>query len=177
MRFLSLQVAVMLAVTASSVDGYQIGPVGPPTSGRPTAGTPTTGGSGGGSSVPWRFTHPENGTESSGNVVFMGTGPALRSGGLSVYSYHNAGLGGVFPSEVQLQIAVVIQTTPGVDWVGPAYSQVGDGFATIGSAIGTPNIGFLSFVQGGGYAGSGNDLNTLIMLNGGQGALFRILEP
>ena len=35
----------------------------------------------------WKFTSPDDGMESYGEVVFIGTGPANRIGGLSIYSY------------------------------------------------------------------------------------------
>jgi hypothetical protein len=108
-----------------------------------------------------------------GDVLFIGTGPADNSGALSVYSY----TGGVYPNELQMQISVLVDTAPGTDWVGPIYDSVGDGYATIMPAIGTPNTGLLSLVNGQGAIGSSVDLGTLALLGGGEGVLFRILAP
>jgi len=82
----------------------------------------------------------------------------------------------VLASEVQLQMTVLVDTDPGIDWVGPVYGTPGESYATIMPAVGAPHVGLLSLVEGGGYAGTGVDLGTLSMLGGGDSVLFRIVE-
>ncbi len=168
MRYLFLTVAILFAVTTSSANGFQLPSLNP---------APNPGGGGGTPTVPWKFTQPVDGMQCYGNVLFAGTGPNSDSGGLSVYSYTNTIPGGVLASELQLQISVIVDTDPGIDWTGPIYEQVGESYATIMPALGTPNIGLLSLVGDGGFGGTGTDVGTLTSLNGGQGVLFRILEP
>lgn len=162
MRFLFPTVAIVFAITTSSANGFQPPPPDPDPDG---------------TAVPWRFSHPDDGMECFGNVLFAGTGPVSDWGGLSVYSYTNTIPGDIYASELQLQIAVIVDTDPGVDWVGPIYQQVGESYATIMPALGTPNITLLSLVGGGGYGGEETSVGTLTSLNGGQGVLFRILDP
>jgi len=166
MRVLVIKVVILFAVTTSAANGVQAAP--------PASDPGSTGGSGGGgTAVPWRFTHPDDGMECSGSVLFAGTGPDSDLGGLSVYSYTNTVPGQVVASELQLQITVIVETDPGVDWVGPIYKRVGESYATIMPALATPNITLLSL--GGG--GAQTDVGTVTSLNGGQGVLFRITAP
>ncbi|MBC7966867.1 MAG: hypothetical protein H7Z17_13195 [Fuerstia sp.] len=171
MRLLFLTSAILFAVTTSSLDAFQMAP--PP--------SPDLPGGGSGSDVPpvpWRFTEPEDGSESFGNVLFSGTGPESDLGGLSIYSYHNTYFGDVYASELQLQIGVIVDTDPGVEWMGPAYNQLGEGYATIMPALGTPNMTLLPLVEGGGTGGTGGiEINTLVLVSGGDGVLFRVLQP
>ena len=166
MRVLLLKVVILFAVTTSSANGVQAAPTAPDPG-------DSGGGGGGGASVPWRFTHPDDGMECFGSVLFAGTGPNSDLGGLSVYSYTNTVPGQVVASELQLQIAVIVDTDPGVDWVGPVYERVGESYATIMPALGIPNITLLSLVGG----GAQTDVGTVANLNGGQGVLFRITAP
>ncbi len=175
MRFLLLTSAILFAVTTSSANAFQLIP--PPSPGIPGGGG-GVGGGGGTPPVPWRFTSPEDGAESYGNVLFSGTGPDSDLGGLSVYSYNNTIFGDVYASELQLQIGVIVDTDPGVDWMGPTYDQIGEGYATIMPALGTPNMTLLPLVDGGGTGGTGGiDIDTLVTVSGGDGVLFRILQP
>lgn len=115
--------------------------------------------------------------ESFEGVIFAGTGPNDSIGALSVYSYSNSTLGNVYGSEVQLQLAVLVDTDPGIDWSGPAYSEPGEGYATIMPAVGSPNVGLLALIEGDGYGGAGVDLSTLALLGGGDSVLFKVIEP
>ena len=168
MRLLFLTVAILFAVTTSTANGFQLASLSP---------APNPGGGGGTPALTWKFTHPLDGMQCFGNVLFAGTGPNSDAGGLSVYSYTNTIPGGVLASELQLQISVIVDTDPGIDWTGPIYEQVGENYATIMPALGVPNIGLLSLVGGGGFGGTGTDVSTLTSLNGGQGVLFGIVEP
>lgn len=154
MRSLVLKVAILFAVTTTSAIGFQATP-----------------GEGGGPAVPWRFTDPVDGKECQGAVLFAGTGPNSQLGGLSVYSYTDTVPGEVVASELQLQMAVIVTTDPGVEWVGPIYEQVGENYATIMPALGTLNLMLLSL------DGDEIGISTLVSLSGGQGVLFRIVEP
>lgn len=161
MRFLLLKIVILLAVTTSAANGIHAAPQ-PPGDG---PGNP------GGGAVPWRFGSPEDGMEYFGSVLFAGTGPVSDFGGLSVYSYTNTIPGDVYPSELQLQMAAIVDTDPGIDWVGPIYEQVGDSYATIMPALGSLDITLLQL--------DGDEIgtSTLVSLSGGQAVLFRILEP
>jgi hypothetical protein len=162
---------------------------GDPGTGDPGTGDPGTGDPGTGDpwtgnppnsppQIPWEFTSPDDGMSSYGEVVFTGTGPNDSVGALSVYSYSNSTEGGVLGSEVQLQMTVLVDTDPGIDWVGPVYGTPGEGYATIMPAVGAPNVGLLTLIEGGGYSGTGVDLGTLALLGGGDSVLFNIImEP
>ena len=110
-------------------------------------------------------------------MVFAGTGPLNSIGALSVYSYSNSTEGNVYGSEVQLQVSILVDTDPGTDWSGPAYSEPGEGYATIMPAVGAPNAGLLALIEGDGYGGAGVDLSTLALLGGGDSVLFKVIAP
>lgn len=158
MRFLLLKVAILIAVTTTSANGLKAQP-------------PTPDGGGSGQAIPWEFGSPLDGMQAHGSVLFAGTGPVSDVGGLSIYSYSNTIPGDVYPSELQLQIGVIVSTDPGVDWVGPIYQQIGESYATIMPALGTINITLLAL------EGDEIGTSTLVSLGGGDSVLFRIIEP
>ena len=155
MRFLLLKVAILFAVTTASANVSQAQPPNP----------------GGGGAVPWTFSSPTDGMQCFGSVLFAGTGPVSDVGGLAIYSYTNTIPGDVYPSELQLQMSVIVSTDPGVDWVGPIYEQIGESYATIMPALGSINLTLLAL--------DGDEIgtSTLVSLGGGDAVLFRINEP
>jgi hypothetical protein len=191
MKYFTLTLAFMLVVATTPAFAYQSGMEDPGTSdpgtsdpGTSDPGTSDPGTSDPGTSDPpnsppptnWEFTSPDDGMESYGEVVFSGTGPADSIGGLSIYSYSNSTPGTVLGSEVQLQMAVLVDTDPGTDWVGPIYGTPGTSYATIMPAVGVPNVSLLTLIAGGGYAGISIDLGTLSLIGGGDSVLFNIVE-
>jgi len=179
MKYVTLALAVILVLYTSPAMAYQLGSGGLPGSTPPGSTPPgsTPPSSNNAAPVPWAFTSPEDGADGFGSIFFAGTGPVDSAGALSVYSYSNTTIGTVTASEVQLQFAVIVHTDPGIDWVGPTYGAAGEGYATIMPAVGAPNVGLLTLVQGGGYSGTGIDLGTLTMIGGGDSVLFRIVGP
>ena len=163
MRSLPLAIAFILAATATTVTGFQVGPGG--------GGSP---GGGGEPAVNWKFTHPEDGMECYSDVVCIGTGPVDSMGTNSVYSYDNQIAGGVYASELTLQVSVLVETDPGIDWVGTTWSQTGTYYATIMPALYSLNLGLLTLT---GSGATGGEVNTLAQVGGGQGVLFSIVEP
>ena len=173
MKILSHFLAALIVVTTSSANGFQTGPpTNPPTGGTPmgdppTGGTPTTGG---GTPMPWIFTHPDDGMEAIGDISFIGTGPEDSIGTLSIYSYTNVTSGGVYANELQLEVSVIVDTDPGIDWVGPVYTHEGDGCAIVLPVLGAINIGLITMT-----GGTGIDLASLALTYGGDAVLFHIL--
>ncbi len=169
MKYLTLTLAFMLVLYTSPAIAYQSGSEDPGSE-DPGTGDP-------GTSTTWTFTSPDDGSENYGEVLFAGTGPTDSLGALSVYSYSNSSAGTVLAFELQLQMSVIVDTDPGIDWVGPVFGTPGESYATIMPAVGAPNVGLLTMLGHGGVAGVGVDLVTLALLGGGDSVLFRIVEP
>lgn len=178
MKLLPLMMAIVLAVTSTAVTAFQPGPagIGPPRGGgggTPGGGGGTPGG-GGGESQPWKFSHPEDGMQCYSEVDFVGVGPQNSVGGLALYSYDNQTPNGVYASELTLQIAVLVDTDPGIDWVGPSWALEGSYYATIMPALSSLNMALLSLTNQGAVSG---DVYTLVQVNSGQGVQFSVVNP
>ena len=164
MRFLPVSIVLFLAITSTSVTGFQPFPPG----GGPPPPPPEE-------AVPyWAFTHPEDGMECYSDVVFIGTGPRDSLGLLSVYSYDNQFPQGVYPGELDLQVSAVVSTDPGVDWVGPTWTQQGTYCATVMPANESLNMATLSLDSPG---ATGADVYTLTQVGDGECVLFSIVNP
>lgn len=173
MRLLSLSMAVLLAATMTSASLYHMSYGSMSSSGmQPPPPTPPGGGTSG--PVDWKFSSPANGSECFGSVVFMGTGPQSSTGGLAVYSYDNQIPGTVQPSELTLQIAMLVDTDPGIDWIGSTWNLTGSYCATILPATGTINMALLGLL---GPTDPGNDVYTLTMVNSGDTVEFTVVNP
>lgn len=123
---------------------------------------------------PWTFAYPGDGDTCYGTVPFFGSGDSDEIGTLMVFSYNDTIPGGIYPSELSLELSVTVSTYSSSTWSYTTLVPEGTWFAAVFSAdFGSgQNLPFPT----GDPADPENDVNNLLAAIGGDGVVFTLQE-
>ena len=119
----------------------------------------------------WSITYPADGTIAYGPVSHIGQGPPNKLGHVFMYYYNNTIPGGVYGSELTLERTAAVNTYNSTVWTVSPFGDIGEFYSAV-----VGDIALQGSQNPFGGSGSQQDVDSLVMGMGGDGAAYFISE-